>query len=53
MSSSDFDVSNSPGSGGVVPTDIPIPDLPETPVGALQLSLVFLDKFLFSKLIQL
>ena len=44
MSSSDFDVSNSPGSGGVVPTDIPIPDLPETPVGALQLSLVFLDK---------
>ena len=46
MSSSDFDVSNSPGTGGVVPTDIPVPNLSEALLsqGALQLSLVSLDK---------
>jgi len=46
MSSSDFDVSNSSGSGGIVPTDIPIPPLSEAllAAGALQMSLVSLDK---------
>jgi len=46
MSSSDFDVSNSHGLGGVVPTDIPVPALSEALLsqGALQLSLISLDK---------
>jgi|APGre2960657423_1045063.scaffolds.fasta_scaffold04736_5 hypothetical protein len=46
MSNSDFDVSNSSGSGGIVPTYIPIPALSESLLlaGALQLSLVSLDK---------
>ena len=46
MSSSDFDVSNSNGAGGIVPTAIPVPALSEALLsqGALQLSLVSLDK---------
>jgi hypothetical protein len=46
MSSSDFDVTNSSGSGGIVPTYIPVPPLSEAllAAGALQMSLVSLDK---------
>jgi len=46
MSNSDFDVSNSSGSGGIVPTYIPVPPLSEAllAAGALQMSLVSLDK---------
>jgi len=46
MSNSDFDVTNSSGSGGIVPTYIPVPALSEALIaaGALQLSLVSLDK---------
>ena len=44
MSNSDFDVSNSSGSGGIVPTYIPLPALSTLPAGALQMSLVSLDK---------
>jgi hypothetical protein len=46
MSNSDFDVSNSSGSGGIVPTYIPVPALSEALLaeGCLQMSLVSLDK---------
>ena len=49
MSSSEmfaFDVTNSSGSGGIVPTGIPVPELSEArqAAGHLQLSLVSLDK---------
>ena len=46
MSNSDFDVSNSSGSGGIVPTYIPVPALSEARLaeGCLQMSLVSLDK---------
>ena len=43
-SDSRLDVINSSGTGGVVPTAIPIPGLPSLPAGALQMSLVSLDK---------
>ena len=44
--STDFDVSNSSGSGGVLPVGIPVPALSEAllAAGALQMSLVSLDK---------
>ena len=44
--SSAYDVSNSSGAGGVVPTSIPVPALSEALLvaGALQMSLVSLDK---------
>ena len=44
--SSAYDVSNSLGAGGVVPTSIPVPALSEVllAAGALQMSLVSLDK---------
>ena len=46
MSNSYFNVSNSSGSGGIVPTYIPVPALSEAllAAGALQMSLVSLDK---------